>query len=1124
MSASRARLAAPIRALFLLTALAAPAMAAGPGHGPVPARDAARELRVRSALEPDRALATQLEALRRRRAPDSLNLFVVGCDFSDSLMVGRDRSAFPGWPAPRRQAQRIPGTDIPVFAAHDSTYFDLQIRRVDAYFRTVSFGAFSLEWTVEPRIQNLPRPMGHYADPDSGTVRLARMAQDIVDALDATVDFGAFDTLVLIHAGAGAETDVRGDSPEQIPSNYLDRFALQEAYEAGVLAAPAIVSAEREFEHVLVLPESETQDPVEGVPGSGFFDVRGVWCYELGLRLGMLSLADFTPASYPDSQGIGNFGLMGYGLFTGIGIVPSAPSAINRMLMGWAQPVDVRADADLRIAPMIGGVTAVTDTSLVRVPVTDREYWLLEYRLQDPDGDLFYSFGDLNGNYVPDYYDQSNAANGGVPASTFDPSEDVWEDETGAEVDFFMSENPARSSDGCQRGGGSGLYIWHVDEQVIRNALLANSNTINADARHKGVDVEEADGIQDLDSAQGSAWLLGGDADVWRGEGKDEFGPDTNPSTRTAAGLATGVRFSEISDVVVDSLPRVDGYCTGFVYAPAMRVHVAFGASAAGPQEQGRRRFEGYGPQTDLRIVDLGSGPLSPAPDGRDELVALADSGRVLVLDGALDGFGASGPEDGTLAVAVGGDSLAWIGPPAVSDFDGDGRSDLIGATAQGLFGFGLDGLELVDGDVDPTTLGRIVDPGGTGLSRAVAMTDSEKLVQVVQAGPDLRLVVADLDATGSLRILRTNPVGAAMGTGGLVVGDGSTVWAGYAGASRTGSARFDVSTGSAAGASRDDGFARGAAVTVALPQLGPGAVWIDAGGRPRAAAAPDFAGPRSGPAVDGLRSAPVVVPARQGGAEWVVAFVTADALWAFDANLSVRPGFPARAGGLVAVAPDASLPGPVAVDLDGDGTVEFVWCDASGGLHATDLQGRELAGWPVQGPSSPVSAPVLGQLDDDPALEMAVAGRFEQLVAAADGGYRTRTAGEIRVYDLAAPVVAWRPWNQALGAVDNRSVQPLTTAVPAGSGLVQGSFSVRPNPVRGSKARLRVDAAGPVRARLDIYNLEGQRVLSRGPLDIPAGTALDEEFDVGDLGSGTYICQLSAGGEVQRALMAVVR
>lgn len=322
--------------ILILLALLLGSSGAGAASAPHPlqrADEAAvdRWLRLRPRLEslrPTRLKLSQLRALQERRAPSSLQLLVVGCDFSDSLMVGRDRDDFPGWPAARRTAQLIPGTAIPVFAAHDSTYFDLQMRRVSDYFSTVSFGQFSMSWDVHPVIVNLPRPMAYYGDPDSSDVRVVGMAREVIDAIDDDVDFSLYDTVVLIHAGAGKETDILGDSREQIFSNYLDQRDFASAAEAGILPAPELVTAETAVEHVLILPESESQDPVGSV--GGFFDVRGVYCFEFGLRLGMLSLADFTPSSFPDSQGIGNFGLMGYGLFTGLGIVPAAPCAMTR--------------------------------------------------------------------------------------------------------------------------------------------------------------------------------------------------------------------------------------------------------------------------------------------------------------------------------------------------------------------------------------------------------------------------------------------------------------------------------------------------------------------------------------------------------------------------------------------------------------------------------------------------------------------------------------------------------------------------------------------------------------------------------------------------------------------------
>ena len=316
----------------------------------------------RAALAPRGPKRVQLERLRSQKAPSSVSVLVVGVDFSDSLLVGRDNTMpeFAGWPTQNRTASTIPFTSLPMFAAHDSVYFDIQMRKTADYFETVSFGRLNIDWDVHGEILNASllknatnqagaanSSMGYYGDEDSSAVRLVALSQLVIDTLDAEVDFGNYDTLMLIHAGAGQETDILGDSPEQIFSNYLDSRDFEEAQEAGLLDGSVLMTEEGPLEHVLILPESESQDPFPEAGFLGFFGTRGVYCFEFALRLGMINMGDFTPAGRPDSQGIGNYGLMGFGLFTGLGIVPSAPCAFNRWLMGWVDREDIEADCPL---------------------------------------------------------------------------------------------------------------------------------------------------------------------------------------------------------------------------------------------------------------------------------------------------------------------------------------------------------------------------------------------------------------------------------------------------------------------------------------------------------------------------------------------------------------------------------------------------------------------------------------------------------------------------------------------------------------------------------------------------------------------------------------------------------
>jgi hypothetical protein len=460
-------------------------------------------------------------------------------------------------------------------------------------------------------------------------------------------------------------------------------------------------------------------------------------------------------------------------------------------------------------------------------------------------------------------------------------------------------------------------------------------------------------------------------------------------------------------------------------------------------------------------------------------------------------------------------------------DLDQDGERDLIIGSNAGTYGFGLDGSELVDGDMNPATFGRLADPLGEGIGLVLV---EDGAWQLVQQGLDLGLVYSEFLQPGSPVVIRGEPVPDALSAGHFALLDRAGIFAGYErdGVTRKVSWETMPGSGQSTVAIREDltapdGFASSPTVLAELAGLGAVAIWIDSEGQ--AVAGPAEA-QRSGFTAPGPRSSLIAAPTHRDGSGMVVAFATKDALYVLDANLSILPGFPARVRGNLAVPPEPRLVEPIAVDLDGDDRIEFIWIDAAGGIHATNLEGREVYGWPVQGPATPVSPPTLGQFDDDSALEMAVAGRFERLVSASDEepGFISRPVGDLRIYELSAPATAYAPWGQGLGGVTNRALQPVVPEPAAGTGLVDDSFSVRPNPATGDVVRLRAEVAGDVSARLDIYTLEGERVLSPGPFPVPAGTALDVEFRIDQLGSGTYICQLTSGGAVQRRILAVVR
>jgi M6 family metalloprotease-like protein len=80
---------------------------------------------------------------------------------------------------------------------------------------------------------------------------------------------------------------------------------------------------------------------------------------------------------------------------------------------------------------------------------------------------------------------------------------------------------------------GSGILIWHVDDRVDGND----------DPNHFQVDLEEADGMQELEL---SSQAQGSSQDFFFSSNQDEFGPATLPDSSTNDGPPSGVSISSI--------------------------------------------------------------------------------------------------------------------------------------------------------------------------------------------------------------------------------------------------------------------------------------------------------------------------------------------------------------------------------------------------------------------------------------------------------------------------------------------------------------------------------------------------------------------------------------------------
>ena len=409
----------------------------------------------------------------------------------------------------------------PDFLPHDSVFFERWMLHLHDFFFDASHGEYDMSYVVHPQTLRLPKSMAHYGG--DTTERTDKNLGDILPdlmPLCSDIDFSIYDGLIIFHAGQGQETDIHGESKDSIWSTFLSRRYLQNYFDPENDDYPGFTTPDGTIlTNVVIVPEDQYHDyfPAEGEEDAELhlFSIFGVLAHQYGHILGLPTLFD-NVSSNGISQGIGNWGLMGTGVWNASGYVPAQLSAWSRYYLGWEEAITVYHDSvDLPLDHFLNH--AQDATRLYKVPISEREYFLIENRQQNPDGSLdpytnlpSYSFKLLPEDQ--DYYDDFPL----MPFFNF-----MKNRYSGCEWDFFLpgfGNSPLTD--------GSGILIWHIDENVIAENFRPNFdiNRINGDANHKGVDLEEADGVQDLDTGAYSEYKHGGPYDSYRAGNNDYFG------------------------------------------------------------------------------------------------------------------------------------------------------------------------------------------------------------------------------------------------------------------------------------------------------------------------------------------------------------------------------------------------------------------------------------------------------------------------------------------------------------------------------------------------------------------------------------------------------------------------
>ncbi len=528
--------------------------------------------------------------------PDTLHIIAIRVEFkkdTSELTTGNGLFGIRGGGDLEEKKHYVSDTVYKYDALpHDSLYFALQLEGVKNYFKKVSRGKLTIEYTIYPsgggEIGYMVDSTMPYYSPggkkrkeswdeyyERKTRGLITFVRDAIKAADAAKDKSPFagltyrssdktirDSLgrktvfLIFHAGSSYLTDggEQGYMGQDTPSDMIDAFVTPEFFkyyrDTLKLDGNGVKVNGRDgsflIDEVMMCSETSNQDGLN-------WGIQGILVNQVARQLGIPDL--FSTSS--GISGIGAFCIMDFsGYSAGKGFIPPYPSAWVRAFMGWdkvyvaplneTHTFSVKALTSVLDRKESGDVSAeLPDTTIILIPLNDHEYYLIENRQRNLSGDRkLFNYDTLkelgtdsvvirNYPYIAGI-DECIAASSGKNRSNV--VQRVHNNDVGL---------PA-----------SGLLVWHIDEQIIRNRL--DYNAVNADSLYRGIRLVEADGITDLgimfyDFFYQAAFDYGGAEDVFPHRtvivGRDSvidvrgFGPFTKPSTRANDGGHTYLKL-----------------------------------------------------------------------------------------------------------------------------------------------------------------------------------------------------------------------------------------------------------------------------------------------------------------------------------------------------------------------------------------------------------------------------------------------------------------------------------------------------------------------------------------------------------------------------------------------------
>lgn len=1025
--------------------------------------------------------------------PDTLNVLAVMVQFQqDDVNTTTGNGRFD-----------LSTTSDPILdpPPHNGSFFEQHLTFLRNYYAKASDGKQIVSTTLVDTVYTLANVMRNYS-PQRGedNLKLAQLAQEtwgLVDLSGKVADYSAYDCFVIFHAGTGRDIDLTSlfgfdPTPHDIPSIFIGPGGFRNAFGSGY---PGIVvnNGQDTIWNSAILPETENR-LIPTLTGEILLEIsfNGLLCASVASYLGLPDLFNTETGG----SAIGRFGLMdGQSIFSYFGVFPPEPSAWEKYYLGWVSPITAGSVEQTFTLPAVG---AVDNDSIYRFAFSSSEYFLVENRQRDPGGNGQTIASVFNGTTITTTYLTDTTG-----FNAFDVSDLAGVITDVEDLDWSLPGGV--DTDGNRLTGGA--LVWHIDESVIQRKI--GTNSINADLNEPGVDLEEADGSQDIGqdygflsagsgSEEGTAldfWYEGNPAPVF----ENLFSATTFPASRSNAGALSLVTLSDFSSA-----------------GARMTFKGSIRSEATTPLAGFPRTTGEFLPDASLAVAPLQNGGafgilVTSTGEGVPEFGLEGDTTFSLPVPGKLfawtpDGGAAmtGGFSDGRIAEALSsGDPVAMEHGVSVRDLNGDGIPELL--LVQEKTGAGSSLVSVIKA-VTP------VDMDGDSLADRLFEVNLGRAVSTIPVASDSMIAVG---AGSMLYFIRRD---------GVLV-DSVQAFA-DAQESITGISLFAqpysfLVTGS-------DGSI---IVDVRTPEGG--TVSPGVGGT-------SIGSPVAGPAVTGSWG--------DNGEISYVAAATTDGLlhvMATDGELTLVPGFPVSTGF------PCSLP-PALADVNGDGARDIV-IFAGNRIFVYNISGAVVDNFPVTLDSEITSAPVVADIDGDLDLDI-IAVTVDGFVAAVDQSGRYANgfplqAGKGRqsaaVLEVPTPsfstfdiglvvasvdegsVTGWRTGSMPSGSAQALFPWPQYQMNAARSGLATGGIAGTPvsssffpadrvynwpNPVYDNNTHFRFFVGQDALVKITVFDIAGDLV-SELATDAVGGIDNEIRWDVSDIESGIYFARVEASG-----------